>query len=141
MTSELQWYVEGRVLYLRLSGVVSTEEGRQNNQRAIEMIDAGQPPVYTILHDQDLQKVEASLAEMTRTLEVYRHPSLKWIVAVGDSSASTRFLTSILSRLFRVSFHRCNTLEQAVDFLRAKDPTIDWTKADPALAVRAPDGG
>jgi hypothetical protein len=133
MPSELKWFVEDRVIYLSLSGVVAIDEGRQNNQQAVQMIDSGKPPVHTILVDKDVEKINASLSDMVKTMEVYRHPWLKWIVAVGDSTPSTKFLTSILSRLFRVSFHRVSTLQEAIDFLKNQDPTIDWTQADESL--------
>jgi hypothetical protein len=133
MPSELKWLVESRVIHLRLIGVVTVDEGRQNNEKAVQMIDSGKPPVHTILVDKEVVKIDASLSDMVKTMEVYRHPWLKWIVAVGDSTPSTKFLTSILSKLFRVSFHRVATLQEAIDFLKNQDPTIDWTQADESI--------
>ncbi len=130
MPSELSWFIQDRVFYLRLFDEITFEEMQQTNQQGIEMLEAGTAPVHVIMDDEDLKKAPVNLSQVTGTLKIYRHAALGWIVVIGESKTIGKYISSLMAQLFRVQYQRSPTIQGALDFLHEQDGTLDWSKAD-----------
>ena len=130
MTSEIQWLIYNRVMYVKLSGEISLDEMREYNEYAIQLIDEGIAPVHAILDDEDVQKIPMSVNELSNVLRVFRHPGRGWLVAIGNSGRVERMILSLMTQFFRAQFQRFESTKEALDFLREQDETLDWSQAD-----------
>lgn len=130
MAHDIRWYVMGRVLYVRLWGTILVEEGQQVSDQSSQMLNSGQPLVHIILNSAELEKIPTSISQLQKTMQVYQHPSMGWLVEMGSSNPFVKFVSVMLARLYRVRYRRAATLDEAVAFLKTRDATVNWADAD-----------
>jgi hypothetical protein len=137
MPSAINWYIPERILYVRVWGAMNTTEGARTNQQAASMIETGKPLVHVLIDDQELKSVTNNLAAIQKTMQVYKHPSLGWVLSIGHPNVLIRFVMSMMSQIFQVRARRFYTIEEALVFLRERDQTLPWELAN--TEVIAPD--
>jgi hypothetical protein len=79
-----------------------------------------------------------NLGEMQRMLEIYKHPSLGWVISVGNKNPLFQFFASVIAQIYRARARRFNTIQEALDFLREQDTTLNWDEADNTVFTEAP---
>lgn len=129
MAYNIDWFIPGRVLFVYLGGVSTVEEAHQSSAEMKRFLDSGKPLVHMIFDDSDLEKVPVSIAEMQKTMQVFKHPSMGWLLAIGDVNAPVRFASFMVTQLFHVRFRRFTSGRELLDFLKDQDQTLDWEAA------------
>lgn len=130
MPYQHEWYVVGRVILARVWGDQDIDEITRSSSELVSKLDAGTPLVHILLDDSQLGKAPINLGQLGNALSFARHKALGWIVLVGEGSRVTNFVVEMLGKIARVNVRREATFEQAVDFLKGRDITIDWQAAD-----------
>lgn len=133
MPYQTDWLVQDRVLYGRVWGEQTLEEIRESSAQVLQYLDRGTPLIHMILDDSALEKVPVNLAQLKSATQFLRHEALGWGITVGKSGATTKFLTAMLASLFGIRYRRCETLEEALAFLRERDATVDWSNVEARL--------
>ncbi len=88
-------------------------------------MDAGQPPVHLIVDDSGVQSAPRRLDQLLRAMSFVQHPAFGWGIMIGNAPLSHRFLIDLIGRLSPVSYHRLDTLSEAMAFLHAQDPSLE----------------
>ena len=123
-----QWIVEGRVLYAYAWGVLTIDELLTHDARMIELADAGTAPVHALLYS-DIEKPPSLRLDVARSIsQALGHPALGWVILIDQQNAIVQFISRTLARFFGVKYKNFETLDDAITFLKAEDPNIDWNQ-------------
>jgi hypothetical protein len=118
------WYLDRRIIYNHLRGIVTVEEAAALEDENFAHFEEGVPPVHIIVDVSDVEKLPTNISQLNRMLQRGRPPSLGWIVMVG-MNALGRVIGSLLCQAARVPFRTFDTLDEAVRFLQEADNTLD----------------
>jgi hypothetical protein len=129
-TTEL---IPGRVSLTYGQGVILTDEGNEACENMIHLMNAvPQVPLYHhIIH---LLVVESLAINFTKLLppatrELMAHPRTGWLLIISTNKAFT-FITDVMLQITKVRHRHFQTLEEAIEFLKEVDSTIDWSQMD-----------
>ncbi|MBI1279096.1 MAG: hypothetical protein GC179_13290 [Anaerolineaceae bacterium] len=130
-----EWYIKDRVIFHRGFGDQSLEQIQQNNNRFIEMIEAGRAPVHIIVDAQQVSLIPIPLFRLSQTTSFFKHPSLGWFVAIPGNPI-TRFIAGFLPQIAGLHHYRVmRDFDSAAAFLKEKDVTLDWSKVNHNLFI------
>lgn len=135
MAYQIDWLVQDRVIYAKVWAEQTLEEIQESNEAVLQYLNAGTPLIHIILDDSGLEKTPVNLAQLKGATQFLRHESLGWGITIGKTSGTTKFLTGMLASLFGIRYRRCETLEEALEFLQQRDTTVNWTDVDTRLAA------
>lgn len=133
MPYTIDWYVPNRIIFVNLWGNHTIEELRQLDHDVVIRVEEGNPLVHVVTDSRKLEQVPRSLHAVVDSLNGMRHPSMGWIINVGDHSPFIKFMMIAVSRIMRIQFRLLNTMPQAFEMLKTQDETIDWTQANLAV--------
>ena len=135
MAYRIGWYIEGRIIFSKLWGTQSREDGTRVNYDLSKLLNSSDVEnVYIIVDSGELENSPPpSMALLSSTFTALRHPNLSWFIAVGRVSMMNNIMGIMLGQLFRLKYRKIATIEQALDFIRSRDKTIDWSLADPTV--------
>jgi hypothetical protein len=131
MPYSVAWYVEKQVVYARYLGDLTTQEFREYLEVVErDYLDHGETPLVHILVDIAQSTSLPTLEQLTASVRRNIHPKSGWMLVTGVTNPASRWIGEFVSRLFKFRYRSFNTLPEAVAFLKEKEPTIDWAKAD-----------
>ena len=122
---ELRWLVDGRVLWVRLDGSLSVALLTSTMNRIVSLIDASPGEVDYIVEigaDAHFEVPVFKLVSLLRPLLL--HSKSGWQLVVTQSSAG-RVVGQAVSTVTGVRFSIFGTHDDAADFLRRMDNTIE----------------
>jgi|GEM_PF-1573425 len=127
-----QWLLSKRVIYVYASaGPISLENWYAHNQRLVELLNQGSPPVHIILDSHPKHEIPNKNLKMALdSLTYLRHPALGHVVLTSSSKHPQILESAILGHILRVPLHRVGSTTAAIDYLCQNDPTITWDKID-----------
>lgn len=123
MPSELGYYYEKRVIYMRFYGVVTNEELRASNEMLLRLVAEGTPRIYILVDSFDMTKHESGLAEIRSIFNSAPLDVVAWIVLIGVDPLA-RFFASVVSQLLNMRFRFEKDRAAAVEFIRSVDDTL-----------------
>ncbi len=123
MPHEISWYQEKRIVLNRLIGSLDVEAGTQASEATSQFLNEGVAPVHLIVDMTELKSFPTNITKVNTMNQYLKNPSLGWVVVIGGNTLS-QFLVNVLSQVIRFRVAQRPTLEQAVDFLRAQDPSL-----------------
>jgi len=111
-------------------GVPTLEELREHNARLVELLDAGTAPVHVLLRS-DIEQPPTLRLDVARSVfGGLAHPVLGYVLLINRQKPLVEFVATILGRFFGVKYKFFPTLDEAIAFLKAEDPSIDWSQLD-----------
>lgn len=131
MSHTVEWYIPSRLIYLDIWGDVTLEEIEAVNAEVVRLLDQGDSPVHLLGRDQDVGKMPVNLRELQKRFTLVNHPTLGWIVGVGEVNPVLNFLFPMLMKIARVDFVRRLSLAGAEDFLKNNDMSLNWENVQP----------
>ena len=131
MTWTQEWYIKDRIVLVRFSGTMTTEEIRDSFACSVDFINRSTQdmPVH-FLHDwSQLERFPRNLAEIRGAFNTQADNPKKVgvVVMFGHDNSLLKFLADVAFRLFKIKFFAFQTAEEAIEFLRQTDkilPTI-----------------
>jgi hypothetical protein len=126
MPFEVKWLVDSSVTYTRMWGETTPEEfGVCMRQVAAMMDTSSRKLVHQIFDSRETTKLP-SLREIYAVMPKPAHPQTGWVISVSEMDMLRRFLSDVLPQMIGARRRTFKTLEEAVDFLKGIDKSIDW---------------
>ena len=131
------WYLPRHIIYA--PGVAGQEPVLARNRDILELMNAqGQPPKVHILIDYRDMEPEAGNTGLEDVLgrlrdsseydqilrSITQHPLIGWVVSIGSPAPKFRTAMNVLAIKDGINRHEVGTLEEAIDFLKGKDPSL-----------------
>lgn len=124
MSFELSWYIPNRIISVRLTGELDIDDVEAMAMDVAEMLEEGHAPIHILLDDVDGGRPPISLNKLKSKVELGTHPSLGWIVAIGEANPVAKFLIPLLMQVVKIKFVRHSTMETAIAFLEQRDISL-----------------
>jgi hypothetical protein len=122
MLDFVRWIVQGRVMLVQFSGVLTLEDVQaMNTQAAVLMEEALPPHVDVIANGTYVTQFDRHLINV-RNLRgsLGKHPLVNWHIIVDpDPNPAMQFLGSIVFKLLGARYRVMKTIEEALSFLQA----------------------
>jgi hypothetical protein len=127
-TTEL---IPGRISFTHGQGVVTTDEGNRISTAMLNLMNESSDTdlYHHIVHFLDVEKVPLNFSALkpSATGEVLSHPKMGWFVIVSTNKVFA-FMTDVILQVTKVRNRHFQTLEEAIEFLKEVDSTIDWSQ-------------
>lgn len=123
MPTDTQWYVEGRVIYTRVTGDITMEDVIAMNARTVELLKQGTPLIHHIVNVEQMTSFPLKLAELTKAVQFV--PEMGWLLIVGTIHPIIRFFGSIITQVSKARFRTFEKEPDALHFLWDVDVTLD----------------
>jgi hypothetical protein len=123
MPYETFWYVENRVLYERLYGVLTIEELHALSKEALQYFETGTERVHVLLDISHLEKYPTNLSQLRSVMVEDKHPRLGWWVLIATNTF-IRFIVSALSQVRSIHFRAVSSLDDAIKTLGEIDDSL-----------------
>ena len=130
MSYAIDWYIENRVIYGRLWNRIAEEDIQTYAAQVRALVAQGEPPIHIILDDSDLIDDHVTLGRVRAFSD---HPDVGWVVLAGELDRAANLGEGLLARLLRLRSRRVPTVEDAIAFLRERDPGVDWDSASESV--------
>jgi hypothetical protein len=124
MLDFVRWMVQGRVLLVQFSGVLTLEDVHQMNMQALVLMEEALPPHVDVIangtlvtqFDKDLVNVRNLSGSLGK------HPMLNWHIIVDpDPNPAMKFLGSIVFKLLGARYRVMSSIDDALEFLGARE--------------------
>lgn len=132
MPYDVTWYVEGRVVYSRMWGTITVDDFRDYMTTLFGYFDNSNALLVHNLLDSRHVTVGLSLRQIVGVVRK-PHPRMGWNLEINPNAGTVRIITDMVTQLMGIRNHTFDNLEQALDFLKARDETIPWEKADSSV--------
>ncbi|MCL4247454.1 MAG: STAS/SEC14 domain-containing protein [Anaerolineae bacterium] len=123
MSNEVTWHLEGQVIYMRLSGMVTVEDIKQASETVTAMAPAESTRVHLIVDLRDLQKFPTQLKELASVIPNIPRRGNGWLLFVSQN-AFVRFLSSTLAQMASRRMKVFDDPQAALDFLQLMDADL-----------------
>lgn len=126
MPMEFTWYIPERILHVEVYGDNGIAELQQFGDTARQLVQEGKAPVHILLDDADAAPPPVSINVLKDALNM---PSIDvqsfgWVVGVGEGDMVVKVIFPMLTKIMGIKYTRVATLDDAVDFLQYRDPTL-----------------
>ncbi|MCA9915259.1 MAG: hypothetical protein KC496_18025 [Anaerolineae bacterium] len=120
MALETSWFIPEKVILLRATGDLTTEDIVQSTEAGVVLIESCTTPRIHVLFDTEelISFTRDVFALSSAVQKLMGHPRYGWFVMFGRNDPIVRFITSIVTQIFKRNFKICVTREEAVDFLQ-----------------------
>lgn len=123
MAYSLNWVEGGHILYCRLEGTLTLGSLRAANAEIDHQLGTAAPVVHLIFHLVNVNHPLPSVNALRGPLSTQGRDRVGWMLFIGGSAAA-RFVGAIVSRSLGLRVHTLSTIEEAVEFLGAADPSL-----------------
>ena len=126
MTVEITWQQPKRVIYERFYDVVTVEELTSIQQTFFQYLIDGDAPVHSIIDLSAVRSYPKSINQVRQAFVPDKTGKGGRVVIIVGSNVVMRFITSMVSQIaFKdAQFTFCNSVGEAVAYLRQLDPTV-----------------
>jgi hypothetical protein len=127
MSFEVSWYLPKRIIHIHVLGELGLNQVTEMADAASKLLQEGDAPVHILLDDAKGGRPPISLKELQSRLELVRHPSVGWVVGIGEADPVAKFLIPLLMKIIRLDYVRVMTLEEGLHFLSKQDTSLQLT--------------
>jgi len=127
MAYETSWADDKRIIYTKLSGILTSKEAQEMSDTHAKFLSEGTAPVHLVVDVTGLTAVPTNLRQNTSMGGYLRHPSLGWTVLVGGN-VLVNFMVSVIGQVFKFRYSKRETLEDAIAYLVAQDQTLEGAR-------------
>lgn len=122
MLDFVRWLVQGRVMLVQFSGVLTLEDVQQMNEKAALLMEEAIPPhVDVIANGTYVTQFDRNLVNVRNLRSsLGKHPMVNWHIIVDpDPNPAMQFLGSIVFKLLGARYRVMKTVDDALNFLQA----------------------
>ncbi|MCC6612803.1 MAG: hypothetical protein IT320_04945 [Anaerolineae bacterium] len=125
-----QWYVPEAVIYSRFSGQVSEEDVIRHGVALNELMrTSSRAAVHVLVDSSDVTKPLSFVATIKAARATPQDERIGWVVTVGEQDPMLKFISDATRQLLQLRSRNFRTRDEALDFLKSIDDTIDWSQA------------
>jgi hypothetical protein len=121
--------VENIVMLITVSGLTDLAEIRTGNLKVTEALSTGERPVHLILDVGQITAFPLAVSSVYEAAPFLRHPSLGYVIVVGDFSLMLRTIIHLFSQMAGFTYHLVETVDEAVAFLQLQDDRLNHDSA------------
>jgi hypothetical protein len=122
MPHAITWLIPNRVIYFKVTGIVTSEELPLTDATVLKMIEQSDAPkVHILFDDTELDRMPG-ISEML-TLKYIRHERTGWIVTPQRNSF-IRFVGSVVGQTAGLKFRFVDSLESGLQTLKKVDQSL-----------------
>jgi len=128
----VSWLCSERVIYARVTGLVTMEEVIGYNTELVRYVTSGEAPVHTVLHHDNITRIPRDVLSIRRALTVLDNPGMGWVVHVSQKRSPWLYAGLLMSRMTGSLGHTTTTIQDALTFLSNQDytlPQLQWRSA------------
>src|SRR5262245_25915737 len=123
MPIQMQWYCEGLVMYVEISGDITTADMIAYSNTLKQLVDSSDAPLVHMITDVSGITSHPSLREIMKYTKMPAR--LGWSLVIGmNTNAIVRFIAQAVSSALRLRYRELTSLDQALDFLQKMDSTL-----------------
>jgi hypothetical protein len=126
-TTEL---IPGRVSFTLAQGLLSLEERDNTSNTMLNLMNnAPDVPLYHHIIYLSSAQVPLNFSELftSASREILSHPRIGWLFLISSNKA-LMFVSDVVFQITKVRNRHFQTLEEAIEFLKEVDSTIDWSQ-------------
>jgi len=132
MLDFVRWAVQGRVILMQFSGVLTLEDLKQMDTQANILIQDALPPHIDAIFDvTDVTQFDSHLMNI-RNLKTtsIKNPIINWYISVTPQpNPAVIFVATMLFKVLGSRYRGMNTIDEALTFLQAGS-NYDLTRTD-----------
>ena len=125
MSFEISWYLPKRIIHIHVLGELGLSQVSEMAEIVSKLMQESTEPVHILLDDAKGGRPPISLKELQSRLELVRHPSVGWVVGIGEADPVAKFLIPLLMKIVRLDYVRVMTLEDGLSFLNKQDTSLE----------------
>lgn len=124
MPYKTSWLIPERIVITKLWGNVSLEDVQNISKEVEEKVEEGTPLVHHISDSLDAERFEFSLKTFQVMFRSARPlEGMGWQISVTRNPIN-RMTSAIVNRFVRTRYRSFDTVQEALQFLSAKDETL-----------------
>lgn len=136
MPLKTHWLIPKQIAFMYVWDDLVIEDFDTINRDLLAMLEDTPERLHFIVDDSQSNTIPINLRGLSESLQFIRHPKLRWILTIGESSFLVNITISTLMRTLRQDYKRLATFDQACDFLKHEDKTLTWEHADIATLAQ-----
>lgn len=134
MAYQIAWYIPDKVIYAHLTDEVSLEELNAYIDQIRQMMQAHPRFVHLISDARGLEKYPTSLATLQGMVSnLLGLEQIGWVVTLGIDDPLLNFISTTLAKIAQVRYKSVKSIEEAKQFLKTSDTTINFAQADESV--------
>ncbi len=125
--NSLKWLVNNHVILSKIYNwdAAGLAEHMIETNNLLNISDL--PLIHTLWDFQDMATYPTSINDIRTAIKpLFANERLGWVVVISDS-AMISFLSQVGSSMYRVRYNRVKTMEEAIEYLQERDPTLSTT--------------
>ena len=129
MPFSVEWFVENQVIYSEMWGNMSLEDIRQHSIACIECMSQTTRFVHMIVDLKSMQTLPLNAIQLRRAGTVLDQPNMGWMVLIAEDRSYMYVVKLVMQMVTKTRTRVVSSLDEAIEFLREQDQTIDWSQA------------
>lgn len=129
------WYIEKRIIYFHINGIVTMDEVEEVNAEILALIEAGDAPVHLIVNDANAEKMPINIRELSTQFAYVKHPKTGYLVGAGETNMILAYIIRMVAKTIGVNIVRRKTFADVIDYLRKLDSTLNWEDANDGVLI------
>ncbi len=136
MPYSIHWYIENEIIYSRFWGVTAADEFRESLITISEMIESSPRNIVHVITDPGDVTVPLSPKDSLKIVREIGSPEKTgWNVLIREKSMLIKMSVAFGTSVFKMRNKTCDTMEDAVAFLKDIDSALSWDKADESVVI------
>jgi hypothetical protein len=123
MPLDIKEYVPQQVLYLYFTGVYTEAEFLAADSTLVDYLHHSQATLVHFIMDQRHLIAQPGIQFQSRA-KIGNHARLGWVVIFGANNSFIRFVSKVVTGIFKVRIWYVDTFEEAVAFLQYVDSSL-----------------
>ena len=128
MPHEITWAQDKRIILNRLIGTLDLEDGFKASEATNDYINQGIAPVHLVVDMSELKGFPTNITKVNQMNQYLKNPARGWVVVIGGNTLSS-FLVNVLSQVVKFPVAQRPSLNEALEFLRKNDATLEAVPA------------
>jgi|GEM_PF-4673857 len=128
MSSDVKWYVEGKILFVTHSGKLGVDDAEFFIKECLERFTEADSQVHVVVNHSGTEAIAADLAKVNRLAEVgqsfFTHEQLGVMVAYGIESRLIRFFATMAGQLSKKEYRLVDTFDDAIRLIQKVDLSV-----------------
>ncbi|MCB9458179.1 MAG: hypothetical protein H6670_00920 [Anaerolineaceae bacterium] len=136
MPYSIDWLIPDQVIFMRVFGVTTEDEIRASFESVNTMIESSEYPHVHLIDDTgDIEKPISPVKALEIAREIGIHERLGWSLITREKSVLVRMGTAFGSSLVKSKVKSLATLEDAIEFLKSVDGSLNWDQVNQTLVL------
>lgn len=133
MESSFQWYLPECIVYVRFPVITGYDFLQRVNDDILPHLEATPHLIHIIGDARLVEQGPNNIFKIRQVSPVFDHRMVGWSVLVSENPVF-RFMGSVVPQIItRQRTRAYATMDEAIDFLRTREPEADWSQADDSL--------